>query len=228
MSSEVASQAIWHRQGASTLLVMMPGAYMSAQDMMDAGCVDALHACGLSTDLDLCLPALDLSSVTAGSAMPAVADGLLKPARSAYERVWLGGISLGGQLAMWQASQGPEWIDGLCLLAPYPGSRITLNRIQAAGGVDQWVPTTEQLADPEFQVWQWLKQPPESMPVFCGFGQQDRFASGMALVAQRFPNVLRSEVAGGHDWAAWSPLWQTFLNSRLWMKGDGAISPTHD
>jgi hypothetical protein len=63
----------------------------------------------------------------------------LAPARN-VPRVWLGGISRGGQLALscWAGQVGA--VDGLCLLAPYPGRRITTNAIERAGGLARWQP----------------------------------------------------------------------------------------
>ncbi|GAA6143098.1 hypothetical protein [Hydrogenophaga sp. 5NK40-0174] len=209
---------LWHRRGAQTLLVMLPGAYMKAQDMVEAGCFSAMDA--KDVDLDVCVPALDLSTLSAGLAMPMMEQTLLAPARSTYSSVWLGGISLGGELAMWQAATQPQTVDGLCLIAPYPGSRITLNRIEASGGVDAWEPTPAQGQDPEFQVWQWLKAPPARLPVFVGYGTDDRFALGMGKVASRLSHGHCSLVPGGHDWGAWLALWQTFLDSRLWVGSD--------
>lgn len=205
-----------HEAGNDTLLVMLPGAYMQAEDFLREGCIETVKAAG--ADLDLCFPALDLSAITGGEAMPAVVDQLLVPARQRYAKVWLGGISLGGELAMLQAAQTPALVDGLCLLAPYPGSRITLNALAAAGGVDAWEPTPAQLRDPEFRLWQWLKQPPATMPVFVGYGEADRFAAGMAQVASRFAHAVSMTVPGPHDWTAWRPLWQAFVNAAPWLQ----------
>lgn len=217
MSDSFSLRCIRHEEGHDTLLVMLPGAYMQAEDFVREGCIEAVQTAG--ADLDLCFPALDLSAITGGEAMPAVVTELLKPARERYPKVWLGGISLGGELAMLQAAMTPELVDGLCLLAPYPGNRITLNALVAAGGVDAWEPSAEQLRDPEFRLWQWLKQPPPQLPVYVGYGEADRFAQGMAQVASRFPHAVRTTVEGPHDWSAWRPLWQAFVAAAPWRNG---------
>jgi hypothetical protein len=202
--------------GGRDLLVLLPGAYMRPEDFVAAGFFAAVEAAG--TNLDLCAVDLDLVSISSGQALPALRRDILEPARARYRHVWLGGISLGGLLALCQASErvandNAPGIDGLCLLAPYPGSRLTSNAIAAAGGLADWQASAEQLADPEFRVWHWLKSPPASLPVFVGYGVDDRFAAGMQQIAQCFPPTARCTVPGNHDWPAWQQLWETFLAS---------------
>lgn len=195
---------------APDLLVMLPGAYMRAEDYAAAGFFAAVESRRLV--LDVVAVDLDLEAISAGEALPAVYDDVLVPARTRYRRVWLGGISLGGLLALAQAAAAPESIDGLCLIAPYPGSRLTLNAIDRAGGLDAWTPSAEELADPEFRVWDWLRRPPAALPAFVGWGGDDRFAAGMAVIARRFPEAARCTLPGGHDWPVWARLWERFLD----------------
>ena len=49
--------------------------------------------------------------------------------------------------------------------------------------------------------------------MFLGYGAQDRFADGMQLLVQQLPQATFVEVEGGHDWAAWMPLWTRFLDA---------------
>lgn len=195
-------------RGGKDLLVLLPGAYMRPEDFVAAGFF--IRAETRQPGLDLCAVDLDLERISGGEALPAVHREILAPARRDYRRVWLGGISLGGLLALCQAADHPDSIDGLCLLAPYPGSRLTTNAIRAAGGIDAWQATPEQLSDPEFRVWHWLKTPP-TLPAFVGHGRDDRFASGMQQLAERFPPDCRHTAPGGHDWPAWQLLWDDFL-----------------
>lgn len=195
--------------GAKSLLVLLPGAYMRAADFVEQGCFAAVAEAGL--ELDLCAVDLELDAISGGQALPAVAEQILAPARVHYEKVWLGGISLGGLLTLCQTADHPDSVDGLCLIAPYPGSRLTTNAIARAGGLAAWTPTSEQWSDPEFRAWHWLKAPPPTLPVFVGYGTEDRFAEGMAQIAGCFPANARHPVAGGHDWAAWQRLWQDFV-----------------
>ncbi|MCK6389865.1 MAG: hypothetical protein L6Q40_02415 [Azonexus sp.] len=208
MTAPLSTQRL--QRQSSNLLVLLPGAYMTASDFVAHGFFDAVEARNL--DLDLCAVDLDLEAISSGQGLLAVHEQLLRPARQHYRRVWLGGISLGGLLSLMQAADQPASIDGLCLIAPYPGSRLTTNAIARAGGLPVWEATVEQLGDPEFRVWRWLKSPPATLPVFAGHGRDDRFAEGMQQIADCFPPAARRIVDGDHDWPAWRQLWAHFLD----------------
>jgi pimeloyl-ACP methyl ester carboxylesterase len=191
---------------------LLPGAMMTPGDMVTAGF--AVERDKQGVELDLWIAPLDTAGVPDGSTLKSIQRELIEPARRRYSRVWMGGISLGGLTTLVQAADHPSSLDGLCLIAPYPGSRLVTNAIALAGGLDRWSPTDEQLHDPEYRVWHWLKSPPADLPVFVGHGMQDRFASGMHLLAERFGPASRHLVEGKHDWPAWTALWQRFL--RIW------------
>jgi pimeloyl-ACP methyl ester carboxylesterase len=198
--------------GASPqLLVMLPGVAMRPEEIFEAGFADAIERRGLSLDL----LAVDISGLglDAVDTWDALQHHVLTPARERGARVWLGGISLGGMVAMAHLAARPGVADGLCLLAPYPGSRPSVNVIARAGGIDRWRPTAQDLHDPELRVWQWLQRPPADLPVFVGHGTEDRFAARIAQLAERFPAASRHTVPGGHDWSAWGPLWARFLDA---------------
>ncbi|MGE5472122.1 MAG: alpha/beta fold hydrolase [Bacteroidota bacterium] len=197
--------------GSSTLMVLLPGAYMTPEDFVAAGFFSA--AAQAQPGLDLIAVDLDLQAISAGTALPALQAEILEPARrQGYRKIWLGGISLGGLLALCHHADQPGSVDGLCLIAPYPGSRLTTNAIARAGGLAQWRATPEQLDDPEFRMWQWLQQPPVAFPVFVGYGTEDRFAAGMQQIADCFPPAARLALPGEHDWPVWRLLWQHFLD----------------
>lgn len=198
-------------RGAPDLLVLLPGAYMRPEDFVEAGFFAEVERRDLA--LDLCAVAVDMATVSDGRAAEAVRQQLLLPARQTHERVWLGGISLGGLMTLEITAGHPGLVDGLCLIAPYPGSRLVTNAITRAGGIDHWTPSEEALRDPDTRVWHWLKTPPPDRPVFVGHGRQDRFAEGMAQIAERFPADSRHEVEGDHDWPAWRELWSRFLDA---------------
>ncbi len=202
---------------ADTLLVLLPGAYMTPQHFVDAGFVAARDE--RNPTLDLAIAGLDLASITDGSALPMVHDEILLPARRDYRRVWLGGISLGGFLALLAAARHPDLVDGLCLFAPYPGSRLTTGAIAAAGGLAAWRPTAEQLADPEFELWAWLQSDAAKPPIHLDYGTDDRFVDGMAAlataIAAALPQARVGTRPGGHDWPVWSAAWNDFLASSL-------------
>lgn len=201
--------ALFHRCGAANLLVLLPGALMTPQHMVQAGLFAAVQERGLA--LDLMTPDLHAQGVCNSAALDQLQTEILAPARHRYQQVWLGGISRGGQLALSWLAEMDCRVDGMCLLAPYAGSRLTTNAIRRAGGVDGWQPTPEELQDPEFRLWQWLKRPDFKGPIFMGYGEQDRFADGMQLLAERLPAANHCTLPGGHDWPVWQKLWAHFL-----------------
>lgn len=210
LNEELLNSSVVHQCGATTLLVMLPGALMTPQHMLQAGLFDILRQRGLA--LDLIAPNLHALEGCNRAALQSLAIDILMPARAHYTQIWLGGISRGGQLALSCLAEQPSLINGLCLLAPYAGSRLTTNVIRRAGGLAAWQPTPEQLRDPEFRLWQWLKHPNMPGPVFMGFGEQDRFADGMAILAHHLPMATHFQVSGGHDWSVWLQLWRHFID----------------
>lgn len=198
------------RQGADRLLLMLPGALMTPQHMVQAGLFETLMRSGVA--LDLVAPDLHAEGADNRGALQRLEEEWLAPARTRYRQVWLGGISRGGQLALacWAGRVGA--VDGLCLLAPYAGGRLTTNAIRRAGGLAAWQPSAEQMSDPDVRLWQGLQAPPAAVPIFMGYGERDRFADGMGLLAQHLPLAAGCAVVpGDHDWSAWLPLWRRFL-----------------
>ena len=195
---------------APHLMVMLPGAAMRPEAVFEAGFASAIERRALPLDL-ICV---DIDGVGLGAVdrWERLQREIIEPAQARGARVWLGGISLGGMVAMAHVAARPGVAAGLCLLAPYPGSRPSTNVIERAGGPDRWRPTEADLRDPELRVWQWLQRPPVDLPVFIGHGSDDRFAERLQQVADRFPPTSRHIFSGGHDWAAWLPLWERFLD----------------
>jgi hypothetical protein len=198
-------------QGSESLLLMLPGALMTPQHMVRAGLFDELEQRRLA--LDLVAPDLHAEGADNRLALRRLEDEWLAPARSKYRHIWLGGISRGGQLALsyWAGQVGS--VNGLCLLAPYAGGRLTSNAIVRAGGLARWTAPDAQLSDPDVRLWKWLQSPPPAPPMFMGYGDEDRFADGMGLLAQHLPLERCEVVPGHHDWSAWLPLWHRFLNA---------------
>jgi pimeloyl-ACP methyl ester carboxylesterase len=197
--------------GAPNLIVLLPGAYMTPEDFESNGFFDVVSRRRLA--LDVIAVDLDSSAISGGSAIRDLHGLILESRRGhVYQKIWLGGISLGGLLALAYCADMPSHIDGLCLLAPYPGSRLTTNAIARAGGLTRWQATPDELADPEFRIWRWLRQAPVDFPVFIGYGSEDRFAAGIKLLADCFPPAATLALHGGHDWPVWKALWENFLD----------------
>ena len=113
----------------------------------------------------------------------------------------------------------PETVDGLCLLAPYPGNRIVTNEITAAGGLAKWPSeNAEHADDAERRMWHWLKQysaDHTGPQLYLGHGLEDRFAAGQRMMAEALPAGSVDTIDGGHDWPVWLRLWENFLERRI-------------
>lgn len=208
-------------RAAETRLILLPGAYQQAADFLAAGFAAA--AAKSPQAFDLVLPQLDLAQLASGQALPLLEPLILAARADGVRRIWLGGVSLGGFNSLCYAADFESRaaaIDGLCLLAPWPGSRISRRLIDDAGGIDRWSPSPETLAsDAELRVWDWLRRRRNGasrLPIWLGWGESDRFAGGINAYAELMPEARLTTVAGGHDWPTWSQLWQLFCAGGVW------------
>jgi pimeloyl-ACP methyl ester carboxylesterase len=130
--------------------------------------------------------------------------------------LWLGGISLGGFVALAYAERYPHEIDGLCLFAPYLGNHIITGEIERAQGVHQWTPGELADEDDERRIWRFIKeQRDRPAPLHLGFGREDRFAASHRMMATALAPGSVDIVPGGHEWPAWRRLWENFLDARF-------------
>ena len=197
---------------APTLLVMLAGAYDRPADFVDAGFGAALHSSGRA--LDLVLVESDLVAVCDGSLATRLEAEIIAPRRAIYPQVLTGGISIGGITALMHADLHPGGSDGLVLLAPYPGNRSITREIAAAGGLSAWQADDGLAANDERRGWRALRDAARTRtpPVWLGFGNDDRFSGGHALMAAVLPAAQICRIAGGHDWPTWLQLWQSYLS----------------
>lgn len=193
-------------------MILIPGAYHSAQDFLRQGFASAVAKRGLS--LDLRLVDLEMKHLSDRDGLEQLRTRIILPARSGGAAVWLGGISLGALAALDYASAYPGEVAGLCLLAPYLGNRMLVNEI-AAAGLRGWQAGALAESDVERRVWTYLKVRPDPAPIFLGYGKQDRFSAAHELLAAALPADWVERVEGGHDWPAWLKLWEKYLDSHF-------------
>ncbi len=193
-------------------IALLPGAYQEPEDFRREGFADAVRERGLSIDLEFVAP--DLAHLLDRRVLDLLHQDVVAPARAAGCRsVWLGGVSLGGFIALAYAERRPEALDGLCLLAPYLGNRMVTGEVARAGGVRMWRPGAVAADEEERRVWALIQQLPEHrFAVHLGLGRQDRFGHGHALFAAALPTAAVDVVEGGHDWPTWRYLWDRFLD----------------
>jgi pimeloyl-ACP methyl ester carboxylesterase len=213
----IQTQTLSHGAGSPDLrVVLMPGAYHTPNQFLDAGFAEAIRQRAQRVELVLAVPAL--AHLTDRRWLTALHDDVIAPARAQRIPIWLGGVSLGGFMALRFAAQYPSLLDGLCLLAPYLGSRIIAAEIDAATNVGRW--QAQHLADDddERRIWHYvatLDQRMTATRVFFGYGAGDRFADTQRVLARVLPSTHSTVrvIPGGHDWTVWRALWDDFLDT---------------
>jgi pimeloyl-ACP methyl ester carboxylesterase len=196
---------------ASSLMILLPGATYLPEDFISQGFVQAVRE--RSLDIDLMLVELAFDQIADLTALHALHRDVIQPVASDYQAIWLAGISIGGYIAMAYAHRYPAQVYGLFLMAPYPGNRITTREIAGAGGLHAWKPAIIADDDLERGNWDWLKHA-QDMEIRLGYGTEDRFADGIALMEQAVPASQVDKVPGGHTWPVWQQLWCNFLNQQ--------------
>ena len=200
---------------APTLVVLLPGAYSRPAEFIDEGFVPALRQAGAAADA--VVADAHLGYFTEGTALQRLRDDVVLPARAmGYRRIWLVGISLGGYAALAYAMRHGNEIDGVVALAPYLGPGPLVQEIVAAGGPRAWRSTAASAATDgkdglDRSLWRWLSGPPPALPIYLGYGLDDRFVDAHRVLAGMMPADRVSTAPGGHDWPAWRALWQGWL-----------------
>ena len=192
----------------------LPRQPSDAEDFVTAGFAEAVRT--RKAPLDLTFVDLELAHVGDRSALQKLRSDIVLPAHAAGISIWLGGISLGGLLALDYAASYPDELAGLCLLAPYLGSRILTAEIVHAPGLAAWLPGELAENDEERRIWRYIKhRRAESLLLYLGFEQADRFAAAHELLAATLPADCVEVIEGGHEWSTWSKLWEKFLDSQI-------------
>jgi pimeloyl-ACP methyl ester carboxylesterase len=207
---------------SATRIIMLPGAYQSAGDFMVAGFDSAIRARCLALDLMLVTPAL--THVRDRNWLARLHDEVVSPTRAAGHTLWIGGISLGAFMALRFAAQYPAQVDGLCLIAPYLGSRVIAAEIARHQSLKSWQPGEFGEDDDERHIWRYvrgLEAPPPR--VFLGLGTEDRFADTQGLLAGALPASSTRRIPGAHEWPVWRQLWAHFLD-----RHDVALTGAHE
>jgi pimeloyl-ACP methyl ester carboxylesterase len=200
---------------APTRVLLLPAAYAAPDDFQREGFVTAARERALP--LDLVFVELKLQHLTDRTILRRLRHEVVLPARAVgCTSLWLGGISLGGFVALAYAERYPDEIDGLCLLAPYLGNHIITGEIERANGVHEWTPGEPADDDDERRIWRYIKEQRGRLaPLHLGFGSEDRFAASHRMMAAALAPESVDVVPGGHEWPAWRRLWENFLDARF-------------
>ncbi len=197
---------------APVTVVLLPAAFTAPEDFIAAGFVSAVRERAL--DVDLSFGALRFRHVNDRAVVDEVLAELVAPAQARGSAVWLGGISLGGYVALSCAERAARAPVGLCLIAPYLGSHIVTDEI-ARTGLAAWRAPEALAEDDERRVWRYLKEKGPEPPVFLGLGSEDRFGARHRVLAAALDPRDVVTVPGGHDWPTWRRVWENFLDDRL-------------
>ena len=197
------------------LLVLLPGADMTAADFETHGLIGAARrrACveviAVDTGTDCYLDETIADHLQAEVIGPARARGI--------ERIWIGGISLGGMGALLYAEAYPGTVEGLLLLSPFIGSRGLIDKIKEAGGIACWQGPAEADRTPEQRLIAWIRdchagerQWPD---IRLAYGSEDRFVAAHRLLGEVLPRDKVVVEPGGHDWDTWPRLWERLLDT---------------
>lgn len=198
-----------------SLLILLPGAYMRAQDFVAHGFIDAVRRTG--QPIDIVTADTGMECYLDGSIVERLHDELVRPARSAgARRIWLAGISLGGLGALLYTQARPDLVEGLLLVSPFIGTRGAVAEVLKAGGFQDWEPPAGNATTGEYRLLQWLKTysaAASAWPhIYLGYGSEDRFAASYRLLAGLLPVEDVVATSGGHDWETWQVLWAQLLS----------------
>jgi len=199
---------------APTRVVMLPAAFAGPSDFVRHGFARAVHE--RSLEVDLVFPGFRFEQLLDRSVFTRLHEEIILPARALGCAVWMGGISLGGYVALGCAERHQHELAGLCLLAPYLGSHLITGEIERARGIGRWRPAELEEDDEERRIWRFIRTlQSRRLLVYLGVGREDRFASRHELLATALTAACVDIVAGGHDWPTWRTLWDRFLDARL-------------
>jgi pimeloyl-ACP methyl ester carboxylesterase len=199
---------------AATRVVMLPAAFSEPADFVQQGFARAVRERAL--EVDLVFAGFRLEELLDRSLFGRLREELILPARALGCSLWIGGISLGGYVALGCAERHPEELAGLCLFAPYLGSYLMTAEVERAGGIEHWRSAMLPEDDEERRIWQFIRTLRAGpLPVHLGLGREDRFAGRQRLMAAALSPESVDTVPGGHDWPTWRTLWDRFLDTRL-------------
>ncbi|MBU1425350.1 MAG: alpha/beta hydrolase [Gammaproteobacteria bacterium] len=203
--------------GERILLLMLPGAKNTPQQLVDYGFIRELRERRLPVDVlaldahvDLYLERADIERVLHHTLDEARTHG--------YRRIWLLGISLGGSGAMICATQRTADIEGIFLLAPFLGTRGIIAEVEAAGGLQHWRAGEIGMRDHERMLLEQIQCiTPDAggfPPIYLGYGSEDRYRGASIMLAEGVPQARVSVAPGGHDWETWIVLWRRLLGKQ--------------
>jgi len=209
------------------LLVMLPGAKNTPQQLVENGFISALRERRQGVDV-LALDAHADSYLNRPEIERQLHETLDAAWAQGYRRIWLLGISLGGTGAMICATQRTAQIEGIFLLAPFLGTRGIIAEVIASGGLSRWRAGEIGKRDHERALLAHIgdkAQATDNFPViYLGFGSGDRYRGASTVLAELLPPDRVIVKPGGHDWETWKTLWCAMLDKQPFDSGTGTLT----
>ena len=206
------------------LLVLLPGIGDSRDAYEKRGFIDYLRESdfGRGFPFDVVAVNAHFKYYSNRSIVTRLREDVVEPALSAgYENIHFVGISLGGFGSLLYLRDHPDDVSTVTLLAPYVGDPEHFAYLE-----------NESLDPPHGlenrSIWPWLEKLPERelRKIYLGFGEDDKFARGNALLGRRYLDPTRVvTVEGGHDWSVWERLWpELLLRVKRDVVGEGLLA----
>lgn len=197
------------------LVVLLPGRFASPEEFRSARFAEAAAARGLR--IDLVAADAHLGYYRNRSVVERLRNDIVGPARAAgYEQIWIAGTSLGGLGGLIYLKEHPDDLAGVLSIAPFLGDDELIREIERAGGGAAWTaPPPGEGEAVGITLWRWLsagRPGSESVPLHLGWGKRDDFDRSNRLLAGMLPPERAYPVEGGHDFKAWSLVWNEFLD----------------
>jgi pimeloyl-ACP methyl ester carboxylesterase len=212
-----------------TLLVLLPGSYSLPEDFVREGFVKTVREQRIAADV--LLVDAHVGYYDKRSIVTRLQADVIQPARAqGYKHIWLAGISIGAVGSMLYADARPDDVEGLLLIAPYLGSRLSAKEIEVAGGLATWqAPNLPSEGDIDLTLWRWLQAQTspaiagKKLPLFLGYGDDDRFVYNDKVLSRALPPARVFTASGGHDWPAWKALWPRMLDATSLPRDAGCV-----
>ena len=194
-----------------TLVIVLPGRRDNVEVMQEYGVAEAIHAGW--PEVDVQLTNATLAYYMDGGLAARVRSQLLEPARAAgYQRIIVMGASMGGMGSLIVDQANPGMLDHVVLMAPYLGERKLLREIADAGGVLEWQAGPEPAGvdsdNFERELWRHVqnigRNPQQQARVWLAYGEDDRLASTVPVIAPALDPSHILPRAGGHKWVVWN------------------------
>jgi pimeloyl-ACP methyl ester carboxylesterase len=210
------------------VLVLFPGAGDHADDYVKEGFLKRVQDRGLPV-------AVAAADATMGyyftnTLQPRVEADVIAPLKAKYPnaKLWVAGISMGGFGALFYAQQHADQVEGVLVMAPFLGGPEIAQEVRASGGLGKWkAPEKAPPTDANFsrQLWRWLKEvttPGARGPqLHLGYGVDDGISVQGAVLAAALPSGRVTIKPGGHVWAAWTPIFEDFLDGKAFRAACG-------